>query len=187
MPPFDPIRDADSPEDVPIAGEAMIRELREEVAALKRLFELKILRDQGQQELIARLHESLQDAQADLALKFLRPILLELIGLRDALAAAADGDGADRPALAQFRQDVDDLLYRQGVEPFSCPGDRLDPTLQRVKRTHPADNPDDIGLVVERLRPGFRYQEKAILRPEEVASFARPATDPTGRPPGGPP
>jgi molecular chaperone GrpE len=153
--------------------------LRDELAGLKRMFEQKILRDQSLQGIISRLHESLQDAQADLALKFLRPILLELIGLRDELAAGAVAEGPAAPILDQFRQDVDDLLYRQGVEPFSCPGDRVDPALQRVKRTRPADQPEEAGRVVERLRPGFRYGEKVVLRPEEVAALAKPAANPT--------
>jgi molecular chaperone GrpE (heat shock protein) len=165
----------------PVGPEAGFQELREEIAGLKRLFEQKILRDQGLQGIINRLHESLQDAQADLALKFLRPILLELIRLHDALAAGAAADGPAARTLDQFRQDVEDLLYRQGAEPYVCPGDRVDPARQRVKRTRPADHPDDAGLVVERLRPGFRYLEKLILRPEEVVALAKPTTQPNER------
>jgi molecular chaperone GrpE (heat shock protein) len=167
------------PTETPGVPDPGVAAIRDELAGLKRLFEQKIFRDQGLQGIISKLHESLQDAQADLALKFLRPVLLELIGLRDELAVGAAGPGPAATALDQFRQDVDDLLYRQGVEPFTCPGERVDPALQRVKRTRPADQPDEAGRVVERLRPGFRYGEKVVLRPEEVVALAKPAANPT--------
>jgi molecular chaperone GrpE (heat shock protein) len=109
---------------------------------------------------------------------------MELIQLRDALAEGATADSPASPILEQFRQDVDDLLERQGAKPFVCPGDRFDPTQQSVKRSRPADNFADAGRVIQRLRPGFRYHEKVILRPEEVVALARPETDNSENPRG---
>jgi molecular chaperone GrpE (heat shock protein) len=148
--------------------------LRAELAELRLLFEQKILRDQTLQGIIGRLHESLIDAQADLALKFLRPVLLEIIKLRDELAALVPRDDPSSPTFKDLLQDVDDLLDRQGAIPFECPGDRVDPSLQRVKKTEPAEDPSDAGKITKRLRPGFRYYDKIILRPEEVVALAKP-------------
>jgi molecular chaperone GrpE (heat shock protein) len=188
---LDAVREqARSPVDAPGAEtparppDASMHALREELTALRLLFENKILRDQTLQGIISRLHESLVDAQADLALKFLRPVLLEIIKLRDELAAIAAKDGAARTTFKDLLQDVDDLLDRQGALPFESPGDRVDPLVQRVKKTEPAENPEDAGLIIKRLRPGFRYYDKVILRPEEVVALARPIT-PRAEPSGG--
>jgi molecular chaperone GrpE (heat shock protein) len=130
----------------------------------------------GRQALIDQLHAQLQEARSDLAWKVLRPVLLDLVKLHDGLSAAV-ANLQDEPAaemLGDFRQEVEDVLYRQGVSAYSVDGDRFDARRQQAARTREAPSADDVGRVVERLAPGFASDER-VLRPERVVVLAAPA------------
>ena len=72
------------------------------------------------------MHAELQDYKQDLLLKVQRPMFVDLIQLHDDIGKMIDAqsnDDADRSAgvkelLGSIRTGIEDILYRQGVEPF---------------------------------------------------------------------
>jgi molecular chaperone GrpE len=70
-----------------------------------------------------------------------------------------------------FQQGIEDILYRQGVEPFTLGDDAFDPRRQRAFSTVHTEDPDLNKRVANRLRKGFRAGEK-VIRPEIVSVYA---------------
>ncbi len=145
--------------------------VRDELAALRGLFETKLLRDRSQQQVIDKLHASLKEAEADLVWNIRRPILAEIVQMHDYLSDALAK--ADSPAVLQrFLEDLEDLLLRLGVEPYRTSGDQFDARTQSLKRGVPAVSPAQVGTIAERIRPGFK-SDRHTLRPEAVAVYVR--------------
>ena len=79
--------------------------------------------------MIDRLHAELQEYKQDLLFKVQRPIFVDLIQLHDDIgkmieARPASDDEPDRAVavrgiLESIQVAIEDILYRQGVEPFS--------------------------------------------------------------------
>jgi len=137
--------------------------------ALQSLFEREARAESSRERVVDRLHAELQEYKQDLLLKVLRPVFVDLIQLHDDIGkmAAAGADGA----MAPVQQGIEDILYRQGVEPFAVEAAAFDPRLQRAVSTVPTDDPALNKTVAARLRKGFRAGEK-VIRPEVVAVFA---------------
>ena len=70
-----------------------------------------------------------------------------------------------------FQQGIEDILYRQGVEPFEIEGDIFDPRRQRAIATVPTDDPALNKTIAARLRKGFQAGDK-VIRPEVVSVYA---------------
>ena len=72
--------------------------------------------------------------------------------------------------MADLRQGIEDILYRQGVEPFSAADSSFDPRRQRAVATVSTADPSLAKTVAARLRKGFQAGEK-LIRPEIVSVF----------------
>jgi molecular chaperone GrpE len=72
--------------------------------------------------------------------------------------------------LASIRTGIEDILYRQGVEPFTADGDEFDPRRQRSVTTVPTEEAERNKTIAHRLRPGFQSGDR-IIRPEIVAVY----------------
>jgi molecular chaperone GrpE len=126
----------------------------------------------------------------------LRPLLLDVIDLRDRLSAALMMSGAPSPgwperlwrrqaARQQAWQDglrltlqrLDQVLRDRGVKAMRLLGRPLDPRLARAVGTVPNHTVAE-GTVVEEVRAGFLWED-AVLRTAEVI-VSRPATSREG-------
>jgi molecular chaperone GrpE len=146
--------------------------------ALQSQFDREIRAEATREKVVDRLHAELQTYKQDLLLNTLRPMFIDLIQLHDdigkILASVAAGETSpDRlPSLVEgFQQGIEDILYRQGVEPFSNDDDAFDPRRQRAVSTQPSPEPSLDRRVAQRLRKGFAAGEK-VIRPEIVCVYA---------------
>jgi molecular chaperone GrpE len=150
------------------------------IDALKSTFERELRAEASRERIVDRLHAELQDYKQDLLLKVQRPIFIDLIQLHDdvgKMAAARSSADSDHPDTASFRARlesiqtaIEDILYRQGVEPFSVETDEFDPRRQRAISTAPTEEPALNKRVAARIRKGFAAGEK-LIRPELVSVF----------------
>lgn len=150
------------------------------LAALLRELGDRLACERSQEVRIARLHEELQAYRNDLVREPARQLLRGIIRLHDDLgriAAALRGTPADELTagrffrhLADFQEDLELLLAQHGVERFAAPGESFDPRRQRALRTVPTADPDRVGELAERLRPGFE-QGELLLQKERVAVY----------------
>ncbi len=151
------------------------------IEALQVQFEREIRAEATREKVVDRLHAELQEYKRDLLLSMLRPIFLDLIQLHDdigkTIEALATGP-ENAPArswpevLDGIRQGIEDILYRQGVEPFSGEGDSetFDPKRQRAVSAIPTEDATRDRFVAIRHRKGFVSGER-IIRPEIVSVY----------------
>jgi molecular chaperone GrpE len=168
-------------EAVGALGEQLTRQLE----GLQNLLERDQRSEASRERIVDRLHAELQEYKQDLLLKVQRPIFVDLIQLHDDLGkmiearAPADAD-PDRAAvlrgiLESIQTAIEDILYRQGVEPFSVEGNVFDPRRQRAVSTTATEDPSLNKRIATRLRRGFQAGEK-VIRPEIVSVYTvRPA------------
>jgi molecular chaperone GrpE len=152
--------------------------LEQRLIGLQTLFDREIRAEATRERIVDRLHSELQDYKQDLLLKVQRPMFIDLIQLHDDIGKMIDtqsNDDADRSAgvrdlLGSIRTGIEDILYRQGVEPFTAEGDEFDPRRQRSVTTVPTEEPERNKTIASRLRPGFQSGDR-IIRPEIVAVY----------------
>lgn len=147
---------------------------------LQTTFERELRAEATRERVVDRLHAELQDYKQDFLLKVQRPIFIDLIQLHDDIGkmidarsqSAREGDrSADfRGILEPIQTALEDILYRQGVEPFTVEGTEFDPRKQRAVSTQATDDPELNKRVAARLRKGFCSGEK-LIRPEIVSVF----------------
>ncbi len=141
--------------------------------------------EETREKIVDRLHSELQHYKEDLIAKMMRPIFLDLIQLHDDLGKRADSgaDGAATEALLRdYQKGVEDILYRQGVEPYEAEGDSFDARRQRAVTTLPCDDPQLVKTVAARIRKGFASGDR-VIRPESVSVFAARRASPADHSP----
>ena len=156
--------------------------------ALQTTFDRELRAESTRERVIDRLHAELQEYKQDLLLKIQRPIFVDLIQLHDDIgkmidarpAAGADPEraAAIRGVIESIQTAIEDILYRQGVEPFVIEGDEFDPRKQRAISTQATTDSSLNKKVASRLRKGFQAGDK-VIRPEVVTVFTHrspPAT-----------
>ncbi|MBX6311945.1 MAG: nucleotide exchange factor GrpE [Isosphaeraceae bacterium] len=155
-------------------GSALERRLE----GLQAQFDREIRAEATREKVVDRLHAELQEYKQDLLLKVLRPVFVDLIQLHDDIGKIAaaqpeeDDEGSRlRTALTNIQQGIEDILYRQGVEPYVEPGPLFDPRRQRAVATVPTDDPALAKTVAIRHRKGFQAGER-VIRPEIVSVYA---------------
>jgi molecular chaperone GrpE len=147
--------------------------------ALQQTFEREVRAESSREKVIDRLHAELQEYKNDLLLNTLRLVFIDLIQLHDDIGKiVSSNESADVARLLDlmrgFQQGIEDILYRQGVEPYqNLTAETFDPRTQRAYATVPNDDPTLAKLVAARLRKGFKAGEK-IIRPEIVSVYAAP-------------
>jgi molecular chaperone GrpE len=172
---------ASAPPDLSPAIEAVTslgEGLHRKLDGLQTLFDREIRAEATREKVVDRLHAELQEYKQGLILGILRPVFVDLIQLHDdigkmvAAQGELEGDAARLIDLMRgYQQGIEDILYRQGVEPFETEGDVFDPRRQRALSTVPTDDPERNKRVAARLRKGFQAADK-VIRPEMVTVYA---------------
>ena len=172
-----------TPEAPPIT--ALVGEMREAVAKLgedlgKKLaglqgqFDREVRAEANRERIVDRLHAELQEYKQDLLMKVQRPIFVDLIQLHDdvgKMAAALAPEAQDfRATLESIQTALEDVMFRQGVEPFRVEGDVFDPRRQRAVTTATTSDPALAKTIAARIRPGFQAGER-VVRPEVVSVY----------------
>ena len=176
-------------EPIPLADHASTPEIIDAVRLLgdridRRLtdlqasFDREVRAEVSREKVIDRLHSELQDYKQDLLLNTLRPIFIDLIQLHDDIGKVAVLPNDPSPDSSRFvelmlgfQEGIEDILYRQGVEPYRNDGDLFDPRRQRAVTTVPTDDPSLVKSIAARHRKGFQSGDR-VIRPEIVSVHA---------------
>lgn len=150
-----------------------IAQLGGRIEKLQAVVDREFRAESSREKVVDRLHAELQEYKNDLLLKITKPIFIDLIQLHDDLGKMAESVGEDREIrlLRDVQQGLEDILYRQGVEPFRTEDETFEPRRQRAVSTVATDHPEQAKRIAARLRPGFSMGEK-MIRPELVSVFA---------------
>ena len=166
-----------------------LEEIHEGVEGLRRDFEIKLKNDAQKNRIIDGLHQELQAYKNDIVKSHLRSLVMDVIQFIDntrklvqhyRTVDPADVDlGKLMNLLSGIPSELEDLIGRQGVTPFTCEGREFDPGRQRAMKRIPVPDEDKDKTVAENLHPGYLWDGQ-VIRPEMVTVhvFEAPPVEP---------
>lgn len=156
---------------------ALIKEL---IVDLSAQFESKIKYDKHKEEIIDKLHSENQAFRNDLYKKLILPLVNEIIFMLDDYSilfkkhSESNLNEVDVPKLLKqfgsISEDLENLLYKNGIDVCSVEGEQFDSSKQKVIKTIPTDDPLKDKTVCEKLKKGFVLDGK-IIRMEHVSCY----------------
>jgi molecular chaperone GrpE len=154
--------------------------LMEQLNNLQAEFQGKLKYDQHKEKIIDNLHTELQEHKNDLIKKLLQPMIMDVIHAIDDFNKLTSHYNQKEPAdidpqkliklMASIPEDLEHLLYRQGVESFSGSEPIFNPSRQRAVKTLPTSEPSKDKTIAQSLRNGYEWEGK-VLRPEMVEVY----------------
>lgn len=155
------------------------QQLTERMDALNELFSQRILYAAHEEKIVDQMHRELQKYKEDLYAQLLRPILLDIVEVRDSILRMAatylarpEGEQSiPNKTFSDYSYDLQDILEKNNVEIYhSAGGDAFTPIRQRVIKKIPTADESLHGKVAESLSSGYSYGGK-ILSPEKISVY----------------
>lgn len=156
-----------------------LRELSNKVDQMNQLFIQKIAHTTHEEKIVDQMHAELQKYKQDMYAQLVRPILLDIIEMRDSIlrmsaSFASKPEGEQNIPLKTFSDyayDVQDILEKNNITIYdSKEGDDFSPIKQKAikKVTTPVEELH--GKIAESLSSGYDYLGKPIS-PEKVVVY----------------
>jgi len=142
-------------------------------------FQAKLKYDKHKDQLIDKLHKELQAYKDDVIKAAMTPIVKDLIMLNDNIYKLVENyrnssdplDGEEiLNHLFAVTNDINDVLYRQGIETFSSPDEKVDLMKQTIFKTIKTADQSKEKHLAERLRKGYVWDEQ-MIRKELVSVY----------------
>lgn len=147
------------------------KQLLERIDSLNDLFNARIMYTEHEEKIVDQMHRELQRYKEDMYAQLVRPILLDVIEVRDSImriAAAylAKSEGEQNipiKVFSDYAYDLQDILEKNGVEIYrSKAGDDFTPIKQRVIEKVVTSDETLHGKVAETLSCGYSYNGRII-------------------------
>ncbi len=156
-----------------------LSEIGDKLNQMQELFEKRIAHTEYEEKIVDQMHAELQKYKEDMYSQLVRPILLDIIEIRESIRRVSDSyatkpEGEQSVPLktfADYRYDLQDLLEKNCITIYdSKEGEDFTPTKHRVikKITTPVE--DLQGKIAESLSSGYEYLGKTIS-PERVVVY----------------
>lgn len=153
--------------------------LADKIEQMNQLFIQKIVHTTHEEKIVDQMHAELQKYKDDLYAQLVRPILLDIIAIRDSIirmtvAFAAKPEGEQDVPLKTFSDysyDVQDILEKNNITIYdSKEGDDFSPIKQRAIKKVTTSVEALHGKIAESLSSGYEYMGKPIS-PEKVVVY----------------
>lgn len=153
--------------------------LSDKVEQMNQLFRQKIAHTTHEEKIVDQMHAELQKYKQDMYAQLVRPILLDIIEMRDSILRMS-ANFASKPESEQkiplktfsdYAYDVQDILEKNNITIYdSKEGDAFSPIRQKAikKVTTPVEELH--GKIAESLSSGYEYLGKPIS-PEKVVVY----------------
>lgn len=154
----------------PTAIATKVDELTGLVMNLKQQFSDRLSRDETKEKAFEYLYSELETVKQDSSFERFKPLYLDLILLFDRLDRVCwERQSAEDLSsfLPTLREELLEVLYRQGIELVVTEEQMFDPTKQKAIGTEKTEVKEENNTLAAIVRRGFRYQNRPI-RPEEV-------------------
>lgn len=163
-----------------------IDDLKNDFTKIETEFESKLKYDQHKDKIIDNLHSELQNYKNALLKKIIQPVLSDIIMLIDDVRKLYD-NYKDKPLeeldpskllkqMKSFPSDLEDILYRQGIEPFVRNEDYFNPSFQQAIKTLETNDKEKDKKIAGSIRNGYMWDEK-VFRPEKVEVYVYKTKD----------
>ncbi|HFU4497655.1 TPA: nucleotide exchange factor GrpE [Streptococcus suis] len=156
-----------------------VEQLSKKMDDMNTLFIQKIQHTTHEEKIVDQMHAELQKYKDDMYSQLVRPILLDIIDVRDSIlrmsksyAAKPEGEqSVPLKVFSDYAYDVQDILEKNNISIYEgSEGDDFVPIKQRpVKKIETAVS-ELHGKIAESLSPGYDYMGKTIS-PEKVAVY----------------
>lgn len=147
------------------------RRTSEQVAVLADLFNTKIMHAAHEEKIVDQMHAELQQYKEDMYAQLVRPILLDVIEVRDSImrvsAAYREKPEGERDipnkTFSDYAYDLQDILEKNNVEIYrSQTGDNFAPIKQRAVKKVPTPDQSLHGRIAASVSCGYSYQGRTI-------------------------
>lgn len=147
------------------------QQLSEKIEALNALFNARIMHTDHEEKIVDQMHKELQKYKEDMYAQLVRPILLDVIEVRDSIMRMAatylakpEGEqNIPNRTFSDYAFDLQDILEKNSVEIYrSKSGDDFTPIKQRVIKKVPTADESLHGKVAESLSCGYSYNGRTI-------------------------
>lgn len=155
--------------------------LSRQISELKDLFNQKIANDEYKDQLFDKMHAELVKYQQGSIDKMIDDMAMDVILLSDNTKQVIDAYKDSEPTkenyiklLNQFQgisDELEDILFRQSIEPYSVEDDEFDPRKQRVIGKVPTDKKELNNKVASRGVVGYEKDSGQVLRRENVRIY----------------
>lgn len=134
-------------------------------------FQSKLKYDKHKEKIIDNLHAELQIHKNGLMGKLLRPVFMDIIEVIDDTRRlmkdlneknAEDSASKVMKYFSQIPEDLEDLLYKHGVDVVRSTEDSFNPSSQKVVKTLPTKDPQLDKKIAKRLKNGYSWEGKLI-------------------------
>jgi len=156
-----------------------INRLSDGIAALEKLFKAKILHTAHEEKIVDKMHSELQKYKEDMYAQLVRPILLDMIEVRDSILRVADVHHLKAQeeqyipldTFEMYAFDVQEILEKNNIEIFkSDKNTDFIPIRQRIIEKRPTADQALHGKIAVSLSDGYSYLGK-IISAEKIAAY----------------
>lgn len=150
------------------------------IEELKLCFEEKIMEDAYKNDLFDKMHKELTDCRNEVYEKIANVMALDIIQLTDAVKSDCNfysGKQADEEnykkllnSVEGIAQELEDILYRQNIEPYHVEGEDVDARKQKIIQTIPTEDKEKDNKVAQRTACGYEKNGK-VLRQERIKIY----------------
>lgn len=167
--------------DSKIKKETVGTKLLKQVSELKDLFNQKIANDEYKDQLFDNMHAELIKYQQGSIDKMVDDMAMDVILLSDNVKQAIENYKDRKPSEENYEKllkmlqgtsyELEDILFRQSIEPYSVEDDEFDPRKQRVIGKVPTDKKELNNKVASRGVVGYEKDSGQVLRRENVRIY----------------
>ena len=154
--------------------------LTSKIDEMNTLFVDKIRYTAHNEKIVDQMHEELQQYKADLYSQLVRPILSEIIEIRESILRVADhhveenGEDAQIPVkkLSIYSYELEEILLKNNIHVYQGEaGDKFNPQKHRVIKKTPTADEELHGKIAQSLSSGYEYLGR-VLSAEKVEVYA---------------
>ena len=163
-----------------------IAQLDDKLAALEKLFETKILHSTHEEKIVDQMHKELQKYKDDMYSQLVRPILLDIIEIRDSILRVArvhqnkpvEERSVPIATFEMYAFDIQEILEKNSIEIFKS-DEKTDfiPVRHRGIKKIPTLDKSLHSKIAESLSYGYNYQGRAISAEKVAIYFYEPQTE----------
>ena len=154
--------DIEQEKNEPDEENELLQEINAKVDHLTQLFTQKIQHTAHEEKIVDQMHAELQKYKEDMYSQLVRPILLDIIEVRDSIPLKVFSD---------YSYDIQDILEKNNITIYSSEeGDAFNPIKQRALKKVKTPVEELHGKVAESMSSGYEYLGKPIS-PEKVSVY----------------
>ena len=171
--------DTEQEKNEPDEENELLQEINAKVDHLTQLFTKKIQHTAHEEKIVDQMHAELQKYKDDMYSQLVRPILLDMIEVRDSILRMSNVY-AEKPEEEQsiplrvfrdYSYDIQDILEKNNISIyFSEEGDEFNPIKQRALKKVKTPVEELHGKIAESMSSGYEYLGKPIS-PENVSVY----------------